>query len=75
MEEDRDSLHISKERREAREMEMWVCVRPVVKREENAKHRCKAVENLKGKRRMSFEAERWFAICTDDDFFVKAGER
>jgi len=29
---------------------------------------CKAVENLKGKRRMSFEVERWFAICTDDGF-------
>jgi len=29
---------------------------------------CRAVENLKGKRRMSFEVERWFAICTYDGF-------
>jgi hypothetical protein len=49
MEEDRDSLHISKERRETREMEMemememWVCVRPVVKREDNAKAQMQSI--------------------------------
>jgi hypothetical protein len=45
MEEDRDSLHISKERREAREMEMemWVCVWPVVKREDNAKAQMQSI--------------------------------
>jgi hypothetical protein len=32
------------------------------------KHRCKAFENLKGKRRMSFKVERWFAICIDGGF-------
>jgi hypothetical protein len=32
------------------------------------KHRCKAFENLKGKREMSFEVERWFAICTYGGF-------
>jgi hypothetical protein len=29
---------------------------------------CRAVENLKGKRRMSFEVERWYAVCTDNSF-------
>jgi hypothetical protein len=37
MEEDCDDLHRSKERRVAREMEMRVCVQPIVKREENVK--------------------------------------
>jgi len=37
MEEDCDDLYRSKERRVAREIEMWVCVWPIVKREENAK--------------------------------------
>jgi hypothetical protein len=37
MEEDRNDLHRSKERREAREMKMLVCVWLEVKREENAK--------------------------------------
>jgi hypothetical protein len=47
LEEDCDDLHRSKERREAREMEMememWVCVRPVVKREENAKAQMQSI--------------------------------
>jgi hypothetical protein len=34
---------------------------------------CRAVENLKGKRRMSFEVERWFAICTYDGFLYGQG--
>jgi hypothetical protein len=29
---------------------------------------CRAVENLKGKRRMSFEVERRFAVCTNNNF-------
>jgi hypothetical protein len=29
---------------------------------------CRAVKNLKGKRRMSFEVARWFAIYTDGGF-------
>jgi hypothetical protein len=37
MKEDCDDLYRSKERRVDREIEMWVCVQPIVKREENAK--------------------------------------
>jgi hypothetical protein len=34
---------------------------------------CKVVKNFKGKRRMSFEVERWFAIYTDDGFLGGQG--
>ena len=64
MKEDRDSLHRSKERRSQGDGDVDLCLAKSKERREckSTDIECRAVKNLKGKRRMSFEVERWFAI-------------